>query len=95
VKRQRRTVLLVFLLLLLGLAAGAAGLAQTSAGFNLEWHVLGSGGGESASASYRVVGTIGQGLASPPHGGNSGFSLSSGFWYSDQLRLYLPVITSN
>jgi hypothetical protein len=95
VKRQRLSALLLFLIVLLGLAAGAAGLAQTSAGFNLEWHVLGSGGGQAASASYRVNGTVGQGIASPPYGGSARFSLSSGFWYSDQMHLYLPVITSN
>jgi hypothetical protein len=77
-QKQRIIVLAVTMLLLL--ACGAVVLAQTSAGFNLEWHVIGSGGGQSSSASYQVQGTIGQGAASPPTAGSAGFVVSSGYW---------------
>ena len=92
---MNRNYVAAFLLaavLLLVIAAGAIALAQTSGGFNLEWHVTGSGGGEAASASYRANGTAGQGISSPPRAGGANYSVSSGYWYSDQIQLYLPVI---
>jgi hypothetical protein len=93
--RNYAVAFLLSALLLMVIAAGAVALAQTSAGYNLEWHVVGSGGGEAASASYRVNGTIGQGVASPPRASGARFSVSSGYWYSDQIHLYLPVISGN
>ncbi|MDT8306930.1 MAG: hypothetical protein RRC07_13435 [Anaerolineae bacterium] len=93
--RNYVAMFLLSALLLLVIAAGAVALAQTSAGYNLEWHVVGSGGGEAASASYRVHGTTGQGVASPPRAGGASYTVSSGYWYSDQIHLYLPVIKGN
>lgn len=96
-QKQRFIVLAVCLLLLLAL--GAVALAQTSAGFNLEWHVIGGGGGQSSSASYQVEGTIGQGVASPPTAGSAGFVVSSGYWSGSAgmagTTLYLPAILNN
>ncbi|MFQ5400679.1 MAG: hypothetical protein ACE5E7_13920 [Anaerolineae bacterium] len=58
--RRKRVLLFLGIAALLILAvAGAAVLAQTSASFNLEWHVMGNGGGASSSAGYQVNGTIG------------------------------------
>lgn len=94
-KKQRIVVLAVMLLLL---AFGVAALAQTSPGFNLEWHVIGGGGGESSSADYRVHGTIGQSVASPPTASGAGFVISSGFWPGGTAAgttVYLPVIFKN
>jgi hypothetical protein len=95
-QKQRVTVLAVTMLLLL--AFGVAVLAQTSAGFNLEWHVIGGGGNESSSAGYRVHGTIGQSVASPPWAGSADFVVSSGYW-SEGLpagtTVYLPAIWKN
>ena len=71
-------------------------LAQTSAGFNLEWHVVGSGGGESSSAGYVVNGTLGQGVASPPLAGSAAFSVGSGYWVVDsKTAVYLPIVFNN
>lgn len=93
--RNYAAAFLLSALLLLVIAAGAVVMAQTSAGYNLEWHVVGSGGGEAGSASYRVNGTTGQGVTSPPTAGGASYVLSSGYWYSDQIHLYLPVISGN
>jgi len=83
-------------LLLLLLIMGTVVLAQTSAGFNLEWHVIGSGGQASSSSSYRVNGTIGQGIASPPSASSPNFILNSGYWLADtQTTIYLPAIIKN
>ena len=81
------------LLLLLLMAIGTVTLAQTSPSFDLSWHVIGGGGGESASASYQLNGTIGQSVASPPTASSASFALSSGFWAADSgMRVYLPAI---
>lgn len=93
-KQKQQRLILVLLCLLLVLLAGAAVLAQSSAGFNLEWHVIGSGGQESASANYRLDGTIGQGVAGPPLAGSAGFTVSSGYWMAS-TAVYLPVVLNN
>jgi hypothetical protein len=90
--KQRIIVLAVISLLL---AFGAAALAQTSAGFNLEWHVIGGGGNESSSVDYRVYGTIGQSMASPPTASSAEFVVNSGYWFGGPIAgttIYLPAI---
>ena len=90
---------LLVLLFLLVLMLGTTALAQTSATFNLEWNVIGSGGGESSSASYHINGTLGQGLASQPRSGSANFMVSSGYWFANTgppgTDVYLPVIFKN
>jgi hypothetical protein len=92
---------LLGLLLLLVLMLGPVALAQTSVGFNLEWHVIGSGG-ESSSASYHVNGTLGQNVASPPTAGSTSFRVSSGYWFGNTgptgiagIAIYLPIVLKN
>ncbi|MBK8986211.1 MAG: hypothetical protein IPM39_09040 [Chloroflexi bacterium] len=96
---QKKQQIIVMAVTLLLLAFGAAALAQTSAGFNLEWHVIGGGGGQSSSAGYRVQGTIGQSAASPPTAGSAGYVVSSGYWSgstgSAGTTVYLPAILKN
>jgi hypothetical protein len=81
---------------------GTTVLAQTSAGFNLEWYVIGSGGGESSSGTYRVNGTLGHSFTSQPTSGSASFTVSSGYWFFDTgppgaagTASYLPVIFKN
>ena len=87
------------IVLLLSLTTGAVALAQTSAGFNLEWNVIGGGGGESSSAGYRVQGTLGQAVAGPPISASADFSVGSGYWYGAMgpavSTIYLPLILLN
>jgi hypothetical protein len=93
VKHNHPNKFLIGIALILLLAAGTAVLAQTSTQFDLRWHVIGSGGGESGSARYRVNGTIGQSVASPPTSGSGGFTVSSGYWFADgSATLYLPIV---
>jgi hypothetical protein len=92
-KKQRTLILAVTMLLLLALSTTV--LAQTSAGFNLEWHVIGGGGNESSSVDYRVQGTIGQSVTSPPTATSVGFVVTSGYWFGGApggTRVYLPTI---
>lgn len=78
---------------LLLLATSAIALAQTAAGFNLEWNSMGSGGGEASSAKYRLLGTIGQGVAGPPAASSASYVLSSGYWFVDRGGIiYLPLV---
>lgn len=91
-KRQLKMTLSLLGLLLL-LTLGAAVVAQTSAGFNLEWHVLGGGGGVSSSADYQVNGTIGQSLTSPPASDSANYTISSGYWVMNSYtNISLPII---
>lgn len=64
------------LLVTVALVTGA--IAQSSADFSLWWHTIAGGGGQSASASYAVNGSIGQ----PAGGGlsSTGYRLDAGFW---------------
>jgi hypothetical protein len=94
------TIFLALTFLLL--TAGSVILAQTSASFNLEWHVIGSGGGESSWDGYQVKGTIGQSIASQPASGSANFTVSSGYWFGDTgpagttgTGIYLPIIFKN
>ena len=72
--------------------------AQTSPGFDLNWHVLSGGGREGmASKSYMVNGTLGQ-LAIGPAARNN-YGVGSGYWYGARFAvvpptfdLYLPMI---
>lgn len=98
-KRKHKQILLIIAGILLLFVVGTAVLAQTSAGFNLTWHVIGSGGGQSTSASYKVNGTIGQSLPSLPNvntHSSSNFSLQSGYWSAHSgTAVYLPIIVKH
>ena len=92
-RKNRPVVVLVVIGFLLVLAVGAAVLAQGSASFNLDWHVVGSGGGESASASYRVQGTIGQSMSGPPDAAGATYAMTSGYWvFGARRTVYLPTV---
>lgn len=93
-KYNRRAIILAALCFMLLLAVGAGVLAQSSARFSLAWHVVGSGGGESASASYRVHGTVGQSVVGPPQAAGGAFVVTSGYWVFDTRRIvYLPTVS--
>ena len=89
--KQKLGITAVILILLLG---GVAVWAQTSANYDLSWHVVGGGGGVSSSASYSVNGTAGQSAASPRQAAGSNFVVNSGYWHGDTL-IYLPFIETN
>ena len=83
---------LVACLALIGLAwAGTAGFA-------LDWHVIGAGGGKMASNSHAINGTLGQLAIGPAQ--STGYAIGSGYWYGIRveagpppLRFYLPLLT--
>jgi hypothetical protein len=90
---KRELVLALALCLLLALSVPA--LAQVSAGYNLSWHVIGGGGGQSSSAGHTLMATVGQPLTGAMLSG--GHSLCSGFWCgrTARYRVYLPLVLRN
>ena len=91
---NKRMILAALTCLLLLSTAGLVVRAQSSARFNLDWHVVGSGGGESASSNYQVNGTIGQGVASPPAVASANYIVSSGYWFVEtEVTVYLPSVS--
>ncbi len=74
--RQQRLALVIALVV--GLAAAAGVLAQTSADFDLSWHVIAGGGGRSLAADYAVEGSVGQSAAGALS--STGYRLGAGFW---------------
>jgi ABC-type glycerol-3-phosphate transport system substrate-binding protein len=93
---KKSTILLLALAALLAmLAIGGGVLAQSSASYNLEWHVIGGGGQPVASANYAVNSTVGQGAASPPYSASSSYVVSGGYWFIETHQIYLPLVTKS
>jgi hypothetical protein len=79
--------------LLLGLVLANAALAQTSANYDLSWHVVGSGGSGMGSSTYAMRGTVGQVLADETESDH--YALLAGHWDPRPGKrhvLYLPLI---
>ena len=92
-KGKSLTLLPTLLMLLLLSAAATIVAAQSSAQFDLAWHVVGNGGRASTSANYRVNGTLGQSLASPATLTGATFRVTSGYWAAPTLSIvYLPLV---
>ncbi len=98
-KRIQELLVLLLTVSLLTLLVGtivlrnaAPTVAQTSANYDLGWHVVGGGGGVLSSASYAVNSTAGQGAASPPYSTGSHYVVSGGYWFTPAYRIYLPLV---
>ncbi len=101
-KSIQKLLVLLLAASLLTLAVGtiilrnaAPTVAQTSTNYNLEWHVVGGGGGPVSSASYAVNSTAGQGVSSPPYSVGSRYVVSGGYWFIPIYRIYLPLLVRN
>jgi hypothetical protein len=76
-RQQRRTAVLVLLVILAGLATAGV-IAQSGGGYDLSWNTVDGGGGTSTGGDYDLSGTIGQSDAGTMSGGT--YSLEGGFW---------------
>ncbi len=78
---------LLVVLLLTGIAA-----AQTSASFDLSWHVLAGGGGQAAGTTYAANHTVGQGTIG--WADSSSYGAGIGYWYGAMggYRIFLPLV---
>ncbi|RME43611.1 MAG: hypothetical protein D6796_12870 [Caldilineae bacterium] len=88
-------------LVLLALPAALA-LAQTGGVYDLSWHTVDGGGGQTSGGAYTLTGTTGQPDAGPMSGGN--YSLAGGFWPATTATggggggshsIYLPLVVKN
>lgn len=82
---------ITFLLLTAALLLTVVLLSAAPTGFSISKSVIGSGGGDSSSATYAVSGTIGQGVTAVSS--SSTYSVASGYWTGSSLyTLYLPTV---
>ncbi|MBN1659023.1 MAG: hypothetical protein JXA93_11500 [Anaerolineae bacterium] len=94
----RKTLLLAagLALLVAALSLGGGALAQSSANYNLEWHVIGGGGQPVGSAHYAVHSTAGQGSGSASYLSGEHYAVGGGFWggagAGSPWRIYLPLV---
>ena len=78
---HKRTALLLGMLgiLLVAITVHAAdGAPPPSITYAIKWWVMGGGGGMTSSASYKLNGTVGQGMVGA--GTSGSYSLRTGFW---------------
>ena len=94
---KKRALIATGVLLFALMVTLRTGLAQTSASFNLEWHVIGGGGEPVSSANYMVNSTAGQGAASPPYSVSASYVVCAGYWCERFLTidLFLPLVLRN
>jgi hypothetical protein len=74
------------------LAVAIPVLAQSTANYDLSWHVVAGGGGRLESAGYTLLGTAGQPVVDSLTG--SSYSLTGGFWSREIYQVYLPLVLS-
>lgn len=89
---MNRTIIGIILLLLI-LALAAPLLAQISAHYDLNWHVLSGGGGPRSSPHYQIDDVLGQW----PDGrsASTNYQLDPGYWHKGRVIMdnhYLPAI---
>jgi hypothetical protein len=90
-KPKKITLLALVIVLLLSLMLVAAAAAQTGSGFDLTWHVVGSGGGRMTGSGYQLDGTVGQVAVAETSG--SGRTVFQGFWqdFLHLIQSFLPI----
>ncbi len=92
-RRNRFTLVMVVLGLLVVLVVTATAQARPSASYDLSWYSIDGGGGMfSTGGSYSLGGTIGQPDAGTLSGGS--YSLNGGFWSggTTNYAVYLPLV---
>jgi hypothetical protein len=89
---KKKNLFLWLALLLIVLALTGRALAQTSANFNLDWHVFTGGGGTRSSAAYTVQDSFGQFAAGASN--SASMQIQAGFWNGNNayLVVYLPLV---
>jgi hypothetical protein len=65
-----------YFILIIALAVAMSGASAQN--YQINWYVIGSGGGHSASSSYQIDGTIGQPIVGSSS--SSSYRVDAGFW---------------
>lgn len=91
---MNRKMLFVGLTALVALLLVTAAGAQTSASFDMGWHVLAGGGGRAASTHYAADSTLGQAAVGLSAG--AAYRMRSGYWQAFApvqvpYVIYLPL----
>lgn len=90
---MKRMVAVALLALAVALAWNAEAGAMSSPSYRVDWMVpLSGGGGQAASANYKIGVTIGQAVSGGVAAGQPGACF--GFWCGvmTELRQYLPLV---
>ncbi len=89
---MKRRIAIACSVLLFLLLFGIVALALD--GYELNWYVIGGGGGRVAGGNYALEGTVGQPVVGRASGGS--YHLNAGFWQEDAppggIRVFLPVM---
>jgi hypothetical protein len=94
-KRQRVFAFLAVLLIVLSLATAA--LAQSS-GLQIDWRVMGTGGGSSSAGVVTINDTVGQPIVGSSASSDGQVVLGAGYWPSlsgaaiTRNKVYLPLV---
>ena len=86
---MKRLTLLLALLLLLALATTAFALAPPP-GLEINWWVMGGGGGPHANSGLQLNGTVGQ--AAIGHTSAGQLALDWGYWPEQPDRIFQPIM---
>jgi hypothetical protein len=89
-KQRKAAVLLV--ILLGGLLVTGVVLARGAITYAIGWRVIAGGGGPAQSGSYRLNGTVGQGVVGSSTGAN--YQQGAGYWYGIAGATPLPTPTA-
>lgn len=91
---NKRWILLIALLILVGSAVTGQALASSGGDYVLDWYTIDAGGGTSSGGDYVLSGTAGQIDAGSMSGGD--YTLAGGFWTGGieafLYDLFLPLI---
>lgn len=83
---------------------GGSVLTGAGDGLRIDWSVIASGGGRSASSGYQVQGSIGQSAPAPPTAAGGDYRVEGGYWVlreptarpttpaPEKWHLYLPIV---
>ena len=95
--KGKQFILLLLIVLGISISLNRQTWAQTGGGYDLTWHTIDGGGGQSSGGGYQLQGTIGQPDAGASSGGD--YSLQGGIWGGgivvweiQETQLYLPMI---
>ena len=92
---RNRTIQIAVVVLVVMVAAGSVLAVRASpTAFDLDWHVIGGGGGSTSAGGYVLDGTIGQSVTGVTLAGS--YDLCAGFWCWDwgmeRHYIHLPLV---
>lgn len=96
IKQKALGILIVIVLLISSISFISA---KNSGNYDIPWHTIAGGGGNSKNSNYEVTGTIGQAIVG--FSKNETYSVGSGFWNANtslgttgdtEYSIFLPIV---